>query len=114
MIIGAEIGLLVLGVYALIVGKLPTNKKSKYVLRGWPVRLIGIIAVLPIPMSFLVASMVAAFLVVQGKEVTRESFFWVGTAIEGSVLVICIAVIAVLSRLYRRPIEPPRAESEDP
>lgn len=35
MIVGAEIALLVIGLYALFAGKLPTNKKAKYVVQGW-------------------------------------------------------------------------------
>jgi hypothetical protein len=86
MIIGAEIALLFIGLYALIKGQLPTSKKSKHVVRGWPARVIGIIALLPIPISFGLGLAVALLFVVQRKQVPGNSFFWVGTAIEGSVL----------------------------
>ena len=105
MIVGAEIALLVIGLYALFAGKLPTNKKAKYVIQGWPARVIGVIGLLPIPLSFMVGMAVAASFVAQGKAVTRESFFWVGTAIEGSAVVLCFAVIAVLARVYRTAAE---------
>jgi len=110
MIIGAEIALLFIGLYALIKGQLPTSKKAKHVVRGWPARVIGIIALLPIPVSFGLGLAVALLFVVQRKQVTGDSFFWVGTAIEGSVLGVCFVAIAVLSRVYRIPVEQPRLE----
>jgi hypothetical protein len=112
MIIGAEVALLFMGLYALIKGKFPTNKKAKYVVEDWPVRVIGAILVLPIPLSFLVGTVVAALFVAQGKQVTRESFFWVGTAIEGSILVGCMVVAGILSRVYRNAVVP--ASTEQP
>src|SRR5438552_14838385 len=72
MIIGAEIALLFIGLYALIKGQLPTNKKSKHVVRGWPARVIGIIALLPIPVSFGLGLAVALLFVVQRKQVPGD------------------------------------------
>jgi hypothetical protein len=105
MIIGAEVALLFLGLYALIAGKLPTGKKAKHEVRGWPARVVGIICLLPLPLSFLVGSIVAVLMVAQGKEVTRESFFWLGTAIEGSIVLACAVTAGVLARVYRTPVE---------
>jgi hypothetical protein len=106
MIVGVEVALLCIGLYALFTGKLPASQKSEYIIQGLPARVIGLIGLLPIPLSFLVASAVAAWFVAQGKPVTRESFFWVGTAIEGSVLAMCFVAIAVMSRIYRTPVVP--------
>jgi hypothetical protein len=110
MIIGAEVALLIIGLYALIAGKLPTNNKARHVVQGWPARVIGIICLLPIPLAFLVCMGVAMLLVAQGQVVTPDSFFWVGTAIEGSMIVLCLVVVAVLSHVYRTPVEPPQSE----
>ena len=106
MIIGAEIALLVVGIYALIAGKLPVAKRAKHVVTGWHARVIGVIALLPLPVSFVIASAVAMLFVARGKTITQESFFWVGTAIEGGVLLVCLLVIAILSRLWRIPVLP--------
>jgi hypothetical protein len=89
----------------------PTNKKAKHVVRGWPARVIAFICLLPIPLAFLVGMVVAAVFTAQGRQVTRDSFFWVGTAIEGSVVAACLVAAAVLSRVYRVPVEPPPEES---
>jgi len=111
MILGAEIAMLVMGFYALITGKFPTNKKAKYVLQGWPVRLIGMICLLPIPGSFLAGVVLAIWWVAQGKDVTDRSFFWAGTAIEGSVLAACLLAITIVSRVNRIPVEGSQAET---
>jgi len=113
MIIGAEVALLIIGLYALFTGKLPTNKKSKHTVQGWPARVIGIIGLLPLPLSFVVATGVAMLFVLQGREVTHESFFWVGTAIEGSTVLLCVAAIVIISRVYRTPLEQPPIESSE-
>lgn len=104
MILGIEIALIFMGFYALIKGRMPTNKNSKYLVHGWPARVIGVICLMPLPTSFLVAAVVAATFVAQGRQVDPKSFFWVGTAIEASILVACIIVISILSYIYRTPI----------
>lgn len=101
MLIGAELALFILGVYALVTGRLLTDRKSKHPIVGKPARLIGLIGVLPIPLSMLVASVVAAVFVARGIEVAPGRFFWVGTAIEGSIIILCIAAMTVLMRIHR-------------
>ena len=110
MIIGAEIAMLCIGLYALFAGKFPTNKKSKYVIEGGPARAIGLVCLFPIPLSLSVGFLIGVLFAAQGKPVTQESFFWVGTAIEASILVACIVAVSVLSRIYRTPVKP---ETED-
>ena len=97
MIIGAEVTLLFIGLYALIAGKLPTNKKAKHIVQGWSARVIGVICLLPLPLAFLVNMAIAVLFAAQGRQVTRDSFFWVGTAIEGSIVVACLVVMGVFT-----------------
>lgn len=106
MILGAEIALLYIGLYALIKGTFPISKKAKHVVRGLPARVIGVICLLPLPLAFVVSFFVAMIFVAQGREVTQKSFFWVGTVIEGSIVMSCIVAVAVLSRIYRLPVAP--------
>jgi hypothetical protein len=105
MIVGAEVAQLCIGLYALFKGRMPTAKKSKYVVEGRPARVIGFIGLLPIPLSFLVGTAVGTWFLADGKLVTHESFFWVGTAIEGSIVALCFATIAVLARVYRSSVK---------
>ena len=101
MLIAAEITLLLLGLYALIAGKLTLKGEPKRVIQGWPVRTLGVIWLAPMPVSFLITKAVAKLFVSQGREVTRESFFWVGTAIEGTTIAVCFVAGIVLLRKYR-------------
>jgi hypothetical protein len=101
----AEIALLLIGLYALITGRL-LNSGGKYVVQGWPARVIGIIGLLPIPVSLVFGIAVAALFVMQGREVTLASFFWVGTAIEAATIVVCVVAMVVLARVWREPVEP--------
>jgi hypothetical protein len=110
MIIGAEIALLCIGLYALFAGKFPTNKKSKYVIEGGAARAIGLVCLFPIPLSLLAGIFIGVLLAAQGKPVTPESLSWVGPAIEVSILVACVVAVSVLSRIYRTPVKP---EAED-
>lgn len=112
MIIGAEVALIVLGLYILIKGETIPNKKAKYVVRGWPLRVQGIIMLLPIPVSFSIGIVLGILWTAQGKNVQDRSFFWVGTAIELSVLVVCFAALAIITRLYRVPVGKAHQEAD--
>ena len=103
MILGAEIALIVMGVYALITGKLLTSKKSQYSIQGWPARVIGLICLLPIPLAFVTSVIVATIFLALGKPVDRDSFFLVGAGIEIGVLILCVIVATILERTYRTP-----------
>jgi hypothetical protein len=105
MIIGAEVALLLIGLYALITGRFQTTGGGKYIVQGWPARAIGAIGLLPVPLSLVVSTAVATLFIAQGRQVTPESFFWVGTAIEGSIVVACALAMFVLSRVFRTPVE---------
>jgi hypothetical protein len=105
MILGAEVALFLVGLYALITGKLPTGAKSKHVVRGWPARAIGAIGLLPVPLSFVLAMAVAILFAVQGRDLRDRSLVWVGMAIEVAVVVTCVVFMAVLVRIYRTPVE---------
>src|SRR5437899_2470508 len=102
MIIGAEVALFLIGLYALITGRLSTGK---HVVQGWPARVIGIIGLSPVPLSFVAGMAVAALLVAKGTDVTRQSFYWTGTLIEGSTVILCAMTMGILARVYRTPVE---------
>jgi hypothetical protein len=104
MILAAEIALVAIALYALITGQLPTNKKSKHVVQGLPARLIGAIGFMPLPLSFVVGASLGLLLGFLGKEVAPQSLFWIGTAIEGSIVLLCVITMRILARAYRVPI----------
>jgi len=51
MILGIEIALIVVGLIGLVTGKLPLDKS--HAVHGWPARLLGLVALTPIPLSTL-------------------------------------------------------------
>jgi hypothetical protein len=104
MLIVIEILLLLIGLYALIGGKLPVNSGARYVVRGWHARLIGGIGLLPVPLTFVVGIVVGLLFVGQGKRLTQDSFLLVGIGIEAACLVTCVVAMLVLARIYRTPL----------
>ena len=111
MILIVEIAMLCMGLYLLIKGKLFANKDAKFIVRGWPVRVMGIFYVLPIPLSLLTGAVLGVWGVTQGKDVADPSFFWVRTAIDWSILAVCMLAARIVSRLNRIPVDGSQAES---
>jgi hypothetical protein len=111
MIIGAEVAMLVLGVYILIKNKALPSKKAKYVVQGWPLRCIGMIFLLPIPLTTLAALVVGFLGAAMGKDVGDPSFYWMRTAIQGSIVAVCLLGAAIIGRVYRVRVDEPQAES---
>ncbi len=111
MIIGAEFAMLGIGIYILFKGKMFPNPKAKYVVQGWPVRVMGLIYILPIPLAIPAGIALGVWGVLQGKDVSGPSFFWVRTGMEGSIVVLCLVAAAIISRVYRVPVEKAQGES---
>jgi len=83
------------------------NAELKYEVRGWPGRVIGVICLLPIPLSLATGVVGSTLMAVQGKDLTDNSSFWVRTAIEGGVVLACAVAIGVIRLAYRTPVEAP-------
>jgi hypothetical protein len=66
---------------------------------------------MPIPLSFLGGFALGIWWVMQGRDVQDRSFFWTGTALELSVLVLCLLAVTIISRTYRIPVS--ESHSED-
>jgi hypothetical protein len=69
MILGAEIGMLIVGIMALVQGRLPLTKTRE--VRGLPARLLAIVALLPLPLSFVGGLLLGIATVAQGETSTR-------------------------------------------
>ena len=96
MIFGAEIGLLLIGIYGLVSGKLVLTKQL--VVRGLPARLLAMIACAPIPLTFAVRF---ALMRTQagGPNPASGSKGWSLIALEGAILLSCVAVVYVIGWL---------------
>jgi hypothetical protein len=72
MILGIEIALLVVGILALVRGKLPLdNKRAVY---GLPARFLGLVALTPMPLSFLAIMVYTASQISAGDPATVDRF----------------------------------------
>ena len=111
MIIGAEVAMLVMGAYILFGGKILPKKNAKHIVRGWPLRVIGIIYLLPIPISLLAGMGLAVWGIAREKDVASPSFFWIRTALEGSIVAACLLAVYLVGRAYRIPVEKPEADT---
>ena len=91
MILGAEIGMLVIGIMALIQGKLVLSKTR--VVRGTPARLLGAVALLPLPLSLMAGILIGILWVAQGKSPTDATFKGIATGIEAACVLFCLALV---------------------
>jgi hypothetical protein len=91
MILGAEIGLIIMGIIALTKGKLQLTKTK--CIYGTPARLLALIALLPIPLSIVIISTIAVLYAAQGRDVTGAGLRWTATGIEAGILVLCVSLI---------------------
>ena len=111
MIAGLQIAMLFMGFYALIKGKTYSTVAAKYVVQGRPARCAGIICLLPIPLSLLAGMAIVYLGIVPAKELAGPSFVWVRIAIEGSILALCLFAFAIISHVYRSPVNGSPAKS---
>jgi hypothetical protein len=103
MILGIEIALLILGIYALATGKLTLSKNK--VVQGTPARLLGIIGLVPLPLAFLAGVAYGATQAAQGKDVTSDSVRWTLTGIEAGIVVVCLIALFAIGFAIAKPPE---------
>ena len=101
MILGAEIGMLIFGLMALIRGKLTLSKKS--IVYGPMARVLGIVAMLPLPLSFAIGLLIGIALAAQGKRFEVEQ--WRGTfaIIEIGLIVACLVAVYAIGWSFAQP-----------
>jgi len=111
MILGIEIALIVLGIMALVKGKIQLSKNR--VVQGTPARLLAIVCFAPLPLAFMSGIAYGAYLATQGGDL--ESHKWIFIAIEAGVVVACLALLFILGfALATSPApETPRVEIGD-
>ncbi|QVL30210.1 hypothetical protein KIH39_15255 [Telmatocola sphagniphila] len=103
MILGAEVALLIMGLYSLFTGKILTNKRSVHTVSGWPARIGGLICLLPIPLSLLTLYFLGMFPAKRQNPLFKDPNNWEGMVIEGGIVLICAVVARVINRVYRVP-----------
>jgi len=91
MILGAEIGLLIMGIMAMSQGKLVLTKKR--VVFGTPARLLAIVTFLPLPVSFVLGFLLGFAMGASGRNPGDPAVGWQFIALEAGVLVICVGLL---------------------
>ena len=110
MLIGAEVALLVLGLYALFTGKLLL--RSKPPVTGWRARIIGIIYLLPIPLAFIAGILITIVWVFSRHDQKDRALFWYVTGTEAGILVVCVVIASLLQRIFQKQVRAELADEE--
>ena len=105
MILGAEIGLLVYGIYTLITGKYSLGKGR--FLEGGKARLLGGLCILPLPFAFGVGIILGVIFAIAGASIPM----WMSTLLEIGILVVVIVLISVLGKKYYNEQESARLDA---
>jgi hypothetical protein len=109
MILGIEIALLVVGVLALVRGKLPLDKS--HAVYGLPARFLGLVALTPLPASFVVVAAYTVLNVPSGDPVAVDQFVtdnrWTLIAIEAGIAIGVAVIVFGLGRLFAQESQVP-------
>jgi dienelactone hydrolase len=106
LILGIEIALFILGIIALATGKLTLTKTR--VVYGWPARLLGIIGLLPLPLSFGVGVAIGVLLAMRGEPVENHRGLFI--AIEVGIVFGCVALLYGIGLFF---VGPPATDDDD-
>ena len=94
MIIGAEIGLLIYGIIALIRQKFKVGKQGE--VTGWRAVVLGLVCMAVLPCAIVVGLIVGIILAIQKIEANFLAFIWIDIA----AIVIALATVAILGRKF--------------
>ena len=92
-----EIVMLIIGIITLIRGRFLLNRAME--VRGWTARIIGLILVLPFPLSFFVGIVLGAIFLTAGKGVDGEEFKTTAQT-AGFVIVVCCFLLAIALAVF--------------
>jgi hypothetical protein len=95
MILGAELGLLIYGIYVLIKGQYSLGKGKKVI--GRRARILGAVCLIPIPLS-MIMGFVIGFL--YSEAVAGGQLKGVMAGLEAGILICTVIVLVVLSKYF--------------
>lgn len=111
-----EIGMLVMGILALVRGKIGLTP-NRYVY-GLPARIIGVILMLPLPLAFGGGLILGIILAAQGKPVDPKNLESTAAIMAISILVAVGLAVVIIGALTAKPLPPkvqrPPADEENP
>ncbi len=112
MCIGLELGLVVFGIFALVKGRFSVSRSK--VVAGTAARVMGVLALLPIPLAIVVHTLYAAASIRSGTEMDRAAAQDVDGAITIGVVVLLLVVGIALGKPKQPPQLPQAFPVEDP
>lgn len=104
MILGVEIAMLILGFVALRTGKLTLT--STRVVRGAAARALGVLCLMPIPLSYAVGFFIGVVITSAQGSFDPKPYFWSMAGLEGGMAVLCIVLIYAIGWPLTSPERP--------
>jgi len=95
MILGAELGILLFGLYVLFSGKYNLGKGR--VLTGAKARLLGVLCLLPIPLAFAAGVLAGLFMALTGGPAPSTLLT---TVLEIVILVVVVVLVSGLGKMF--------------
>lgn len=112
MVLIGEIVLLVVGIMALVKGKLTLSKK--HVLYGTPARLVGLIGMAPLPLSFAGGMAIGIYYAAQGKPFDVGTHYGKLALMEIGILISCVVAMYAIGARFAGPPAASHAQPQLP
>ena len=111
MILGAEIALFLYGLYALFTGKYALGKNR--ILTGGKARILGLLCLMPIPISFVTGIIASVFYFSSVSRVESEPPPLAIVVVEVVILVGVVIIVSVLGKMFYKQQEAAVPLNED-
>ena len=106
-----EILMLIFGIIALVRGRFLLTRAKE--VRGWPARIIGVLLIMPFPLSFLVGMVLGGVFVAMGKSVDDQEFRSAASILGFAIVAICFLSAIGIAMFLAEPIRKNRPGQED-
>jgi hypothetical protein len=97
-----DIILLILGIVVLVKGQVLLTRTKE--VRGTPARIIGVILLLPLPLSFFAGLLLGALLVSQGKPVNESEIQGIVPFLGPAIIALCLFAAIAIAIAYAQPV----------
>lgn len=97
-----DIILMILGIIVLVKGQVLLTRTKE--VRGVPARIIGIIFLLPLPLSFVAGLLLGGFLLAQGKPVNESEIQGPAMILGAAILALCLLTAVGIAVAYAQPV----------
>lgn len=106
-----EILMLIFGIIALIRGRFLLTRAKE--VRGWPARIIGVLLIMPFPMSFIAGMVLGAVFMALGKSIDGQEFKSAAMILGFATVALCFFSAIGVAFFLAEPIRKERPPQED-